>query len=69
MEIPYQKLSQEALEKVIEEYITREGTDYGQIEYSLEEKRKSVEAQIKSGSTIIVYDSESETVNLIPKNS
>ena len=38
MEIPHQQLSDEALLSVIEEYISREGTDYGHREYSFEEK-------------------------------
>ena len=38
MEIPHRQLSDEALLGVIEEYISREGTDYGHREYSFEEK-------------------------------
>ncbi|MYE98920.1 MAG: YheU family protein, partial [Gammaproteobacteria bacterium] len=34
MEVPWQKLSDEALAAVIEEFVTREGTEYGARDYS-----------------------------------
>ena len=45
IEIPPQQLSAEVLDALIEEYITREGTDYGEVEYSLEQKLAQVKAQ------------------------
>jgi uncharacterized protein YheU (UPF0270 family) len=38
IEIPADKLSAEVLHAVIEEFILREGTDYGSYEVSLENK-------------------------------
>jgi hypothetical protein len=34
--IPFQDLSPEALRGVVEEFVTRDGTDYGEFEVSLE---------------------------------
>ena len=65
MKIPYQKLSPETLTRVIEEYVSREGTDYGEGEFSFQEKKNSIEAQIKEGKACIVFDEESESVNLM----
>ncbi|GIT23055.1 MAG: hypothetical protein CM1200mP40_27370 [Gammaproteobacteria bacterium] len=42
MEIPYTELSGDALRGVIEEFVSREGTEYGQREYTLEDKIKRV---------------------------
>ena len=36
--IPAEQLSADALQGLIEEFITREGTDYGEVEWSLDQK-------------------------------
>jgi uncharacterized protein YheU (UPF0270 family) len=38
LKIPYDQLSPEALQGVIEGFVTRDGTDYGEVEISLETK-------------------------------
>ena len=65
VKIPYSQLSPEALQGVIEEFVTRDGTDYGEVEVSLETKMKQVLNQLKSGKAVIVFDSESETCNVL----
>jgi|TARA_Y100000310_G_scaffold343671_1_gene452393 hypothetical protein len=68
MRIPHDQLSTEALNGIIEEFITREGTDYGQREALLEEKARQIRAQIARGEVIIVYDADSQSCNLVPRN-
>lgn len=63
--IPYDQLSQTALQGVVEEFVTREGTDYGEIETPLETKISQVMAQLKSGKAVMVFDPESETCNIL----
>ena len=53
--IPYDQLSPEALQGVIEEFVTRDGTDYGEIEVSVETKINQVLNQLKSGKAVIVF--------------
>ncbi len=67
--VPYTALSAEALEGVIEEFITREGTDYGHHEHSLEQKRASVFKQIQRGDVVIVFDPEAEATSLVRKDA
>lgn len=67
MQIPIDMLEPETLRNVIEDFITREGTDYGVVEVTLETKIKQVMAQLKSGQAILVYDKATETCNIIPK--
>ena len=67
MIIPYQQLSREALLGLIEEFITREGTDYGEQEIVLEHKVKQVERQLASGEVVIVFDAASESVSLLTR--
>lgn len=66
--IPMESLSSEALSGLVEEFITREGTDYGEREHSLEEKRASVLRQLRRSEIAIVYDFESESSTLVTRD-
>lgn len=68
VKIPYVQLSAQALNGVIEEFVTREGTDYGEHEIPLETKITQVLNQLKSGKVIIVFDPDSETCNILKAN-
>lgn len=63
--VPYEKLSEEALFGLIDEFILREGTDYGRSEYTLEEKHQHVRKQILSGKAVVVFDLNEESASLI----
>ena len=65
LKIPYDQLSPEALHGVIEEFVTRDGTDYGEFEISLETKISQVLGQLKSGKAVIVFDQATETCNIL----
>ena len=65
MEIPYQKLEPEILHAVIVEFVSREGTEYGDRFFSIDEKVASVQRQLEDGSARIVYDTKSETCNVV----
>jgi len=67
MIIPYQKISPEALQGLIEEFITREGTDYGEVEFSLAQKVKQVEQQLARGEVAIVFDLATESVSILTR--
>jgi len=62
--IPVNKLSAKALQGVIEEFISRSGTDYGAIEADPETSIRQVRAILKSGSAVLVFDDETETTNI-----
>ena len=64
--IPYQELSVEALRGVIESFVLREGTDYGQHEKTFESKIDDVMRQLMRGEAEILWDPASETVQLVP---
>mgnify|MGYP002267135525 CR=1 FL=1 len=65
MLIPYNQLSPDTLQALIEEFINREGTDYGEQEISIETKISRVMRQLNEGSIVIGYDEQSETVTLL----
>jgi len=62
--IPIDRLSPEALKGIIEEFISREGTDYGEIEVSPETSFRQVKSKLEKGLAILVYDDETETTNI-----
>ncbi len=63
--IPIEALSAEALDGVIDDYIHREGTDYGHRDFHLEQKRESVRRQLASGQAVITYDPDSRTTTIV----
>jgi uncharacterized protein YheU (UPF0270 family) len=66
MIIPHHMLSPETLHGVIEAFITREGTDYGEHDISLATKVLQVRKQLDEGTAVIVYNQESESCTLLP---
>lgn len=65
--IPAEQLSPEALQGVIEEFITREGTDYGEVEFSLAEKVEQVRTQLRAGAVHIIFDPVFESCTIMTR--
>lgn len=65
MIIPWQQISKDALNSIIEEFVMREGTDYGEAEVSFEKKKADVKQQLNNGEIVLVYSELHETVNLM----
>jgi len=68
MIIPYDKLSTEALEGLIEEFVTRDGTDTGYEKKSLENDVAMEKRQLKRGDVVIVFDQSTKTSNIVLKD-
>lgn len=66
VELAPDDLSPEALRGLVEEFVTRDGTDYGAVERGVEEKIAQVLAQLRSGEARLVFDPETETANIAP---
>lgn len=65
MIISAEHLSQEALQGLIEAFITREGTDYGMYEVSLEDKVQQIKALLRTGDVLIIFDAGTESTTLM----
>jgi len=65
VEIPYTQLSPEALRGLIEEFVTRDGTDYGATERNLESKAAAVVLLLQRGEARVVFDPETGTANIV----
>lgn len=68
IEIPYQQLSSDALQGLIEEFINREGTDYGEVESVLNDKVNQLMQSLRQGRAVIVFDPVIESCTLMAKN-
>ena len=65
--IPHKELSPDALNGLLEEYASRDGTDYGAVERSLESKVSALLTQLEKKQVSIVFDPALEEFNLITK--
>ena len=65
IEIPYKSLSSDALEGIVEEFASRDGTDYGDVECSLADKVRQVEAQLKAGHLTLLFDPISQSCHIV----
>jgi uncharacterized protein YheU (UPF0270 family) len=68
MIIPLEQLSTETLNAIIENFVLREGTEYGSEDVSLSDKITQVRQQLTQGSALLVYSELHETVNILPRD-
>lgn len=67
MIIPYDQLSEQALQALVEDFVTRDGTDYGLDEMSMQDKAEHLLALLKKGELLISYDEKLESCGLVTK--
>lgn len=63
--IPYTELSEAALRGVLEAFVLREGTEYGERDFSLDQKVAQVTRQLQRGEAQIVFDPGSESIDIV----
>jgi hypothetical protein len=66
IEVPHSELRPELLRAVVESFVLREGTDYGAREVALEQKVANVVRQLERGEARIVFDPQSESIDIVP---
>ncbi|PVZ80293.1 hypothetical protein C9426_33005 [Serratia sp. S1B] len=67
MIIPWREIAPETLNNLIESFVLREGTDYGEHERSLEQKVNDVLRQLKNGEVVLIWSELHETINIMPR--
>ncbi len=67
MIIPLEQLNADTLQAIIEDFILREGTDYGAMDISKSDKIAQVMQQLEQGTAVLVYSELHESVNILPK--
>ncbi|MDF7679797.1 YheU family protein [Enterobacteriaceae bacterium ESL0689] len=69
MIIPWRSLAPDTLNNLIESFVLREGTDYGEHECTLAEKVAEVKQQLEIGEVVLVWSELHETVNIMSRQS
>lgn len=64
VEVPYTSLSPSVLRGVVETFVLREGTDYGQLDHSLDQKVAQVLDQLEQGKAAIYFNVVDESCNV-----
>lgn len=65
IDIPYEQLNSETLHRMIEEFVTRDGSNWDEQGADLETKVAQVLAQLKQKKIKVVFDLPSQTANLV----
>jgi hypothetical protein len=65
VEIPHGEISPDALRRLIESFVLREGTEYGERDFTLEEKVSQVMRQLECGEVRVLFDLATESANLV----
>jgi uncharacterized protein len=63
--VPHTELAPDVLRSVVESFVLREGTDYGAVEFSLEQKVAHVMGQLERGDARILFDPNTESVTIL----
>lgn len=66
--VPHDQLQPATLAALIEEFVTRDGAVHGHTDTPLPQLIAAVRRQLQSGSIVIVFDEESESCTLVPKD-
>ena len=67
VEVPIQALASDILQALLEEFASRDGTDYGEREVTLSQKVGNLQGQLRRGDLLILYETESESWDLLPR--
>ena len=65
VEVPYERLDPETLRNLIQEFVTRDGSDWGDVGGALEDKVGQVMQQLQSRKVKVVFEMKSQTANIV----
>lgn len=65
IEVPYKQIDPNTLRRMIQEFVTRDGSDWAEVGCTLEDKVEQVLQQLKSKRVKVVFDLKSQTANLV----
>lgn len=65
MKIPHDQLSAEALDGLLRDFVGREGTDYGDFQYSMADKVAQVRRQLDQGKVVICFDAYLQSFTIL----
>jgi len=65
VEVPYQEISPEALRNLIQEFVSRDGADWGEAGCTLDDKVEQVLGQLRQKIARVVFDLQTQTANIV----
>lgn len=63
--IPFERIAPDTLNRMIEEFVTREWSSLSDDGYSLDDKVRQVLVQLQSGKVLLVFDIVTESANIV----
>jgi len=66
VEVPYQQIDPNTLRRMIQEFVTRDGSDWAEVGCTLDNKVEQILQQLKNKRIKVVFDLKSQTANLVP---
>ena len=67
VEVPLQRLQSDVLQALLEEFASRDGTDYGERESPLEQKVEALRARLQRRDLLLLYETEGEHWDILPR--
>jgi uncharacterized protein len=67
IEIPVARLDPAVLMALLEEFATRDGTDYGEVETDLDKRIAKLQSGLNRSDLALLYDSDSEQWDLLSR--
>lgn len=67
IEIDHTLLSTDALENLIIEVITRDGTDYGEYETDIQKKKQQLLHHLKMGIAVVIFSSKENQCDIVTR--
>ena len=68
MKVPVDAVPERSLINMLEEFVTRDGTDYGEREVPVSERVIQVHRLLERGEIVIWYDETTETLSLFARD-
>ena len=65
VEVPYERLEPETLRNIIQEFVSRDGADWGEPGGAMEEKVAQIMQQLRKRKVKVVFELKSQTANIV----
>lgn len=67
--VPFEELEPDTLRNLAEEFVTRDGTDYGHTEKSLEQKVEGLMQQLRTGEARICFEAKTGSIHILARQT
>jgi len=68
VDVPPSRVPEDSLRGLLEEFASRDGTDYGASETPLDERVRQLRRRLNAGEVALLFDVDSETWDLLPRD-